>query len=108
MIDILQTNKEAIESMCGQFGMKRLDVFGSAARGDFNPETSDLDFLIEFHDNGPGISDRYFGFIRAMEEYFGMKVDTVFGPRTKSPYLQKEIDNDRELLYEAQGSRAAA
>ncbi|MFI5180687.1 MAG: nucleotidyltransferase domain-containing protein [Thermoanaerobaculia bacterium] len=28
--------------------MKRLRLFGSSARGSFDPESSDLDFLVEF------------------------------------------------------------
>ena len=33
---------------CRQFGVRRLRVFGSAARGDFQPEWSDLDFIAQF------------------------------------------------------------
>jgi uncharacterized protein len=47
----------------------RLDVFGSAARGaDFDPATSDADFLVAF-DKNSGLSalDQFLGFSEALE-----------------------------------------
>jgi uncharacterized protein len=39
----------AIAEICRRFCVLRLEVFGSAARGDdFDPVTSDADFLVEF------------------------------------------------------------
>jgi predicted nucleotidyltransferase len=108
MIDLLDANRTEIAAICERFGVSRLEVFGSAARGDFEPASSDLDFLIEFEDYGPGIADRYFDFIRAMEAHFGRKVDTVFGPNVKNPILQEEIDQTRELVYESPGRKIAA
>lgn len=41
--------KEELAAICRRYGVARLDVFGSAARGtDFDPQTSDADFLVEF------------------------------------------------------------
>lgn len=108
MIDVIRDNQAEIESFCREFGVSTLEVFGSAARGDFNSVTSDLDFLIEFIDYGPGIASRYFGYIRAMENHFGRKIDTVFGPKVKNPILQEEIDQARELVYESPSRKVAA
>ena len=61
---------------CRANGIKRLDVFGSALRADFGPE-SDVDLLVEFEpDRTPGLFD----FVRMEEELadlFGRKVDLV-------------------------------
>ncbi len=108
MIDLLKHNQETIKAICEEYGVLRLEVFGSAARGDFVPETSDLDFVVEFLDYGPGIAKRYFGFIRAMEAQFGRKVDTVFGPTMKNPIFQEEVDRSRELIYESTSGKVAA
>jgi predicted nucleotidyltransferase len=41
-----------IAELCRRHGVRRLELFGSAARGtDFDPEQSDADFLIEFEDS---------------------------------------------------------
>ncbi|MGD9712051.1 MAG: nucleotidyltransferase family protein [Thermomicrobiales bacterium] len=108
MIELLQKDLATIKDLCERYGVSRLEVFGSAARGDFDLETSDLDFVIEFFDYGPGISKRYFGFVRAMEDHFLRKIDTVFGPTMKNPIFQEEVDRSRELLYESPGREIAA
>ena len=48
MIDAIQLRREELWALCRRFHVRRLDLFGSAARGDFDPERSDLDFLVEF------------------------------------------------------------
>jgi predicted nucleotidyltransferase len=42
-----------IAALCRRYGVRRLDIIGSAARGsDFDPDSSDADFLVEFEDDG--------------------------------------------------------
>ena len=46
--------REELAELCRQYDVARLEVFGSAARGtDFDPETSDADFLVEFDPDRP-------------------------------------------------------
>ncbi|MGN6627162.1 MAG: nucleotidyltransferase family protein, partial [Tepidisphaeraceae bacterium] len=46
MIDLIERNREQIVALCKKHGVKRLELFGSAARDeDFDPKTSDVDFL---------------------------------------------------------------
>ncbi len=45
---ILEKYKDFIESICADLRVKRLDLVGSAARTDFQPERSDIDLLVEF------------------------------------------------------------
>jgi len=45
----IQDHKEKIAELCRNYGVRRLEVFGSATRvTDFDPERSDADFLVEF------------------------------------------------------------
>ena len=45
--------KEELAELCRRHGVARLEVFGSAVRGmDFDPLTSDADFLVEFRPDG--------------------------------------------------------
>ena len=58
------TNRyDEIAALCQRYGVQRLDLFGSAARGtDFDPGTSDVDFLVEFEQPPlPGIARRFLG-----------------------------------------------
>ena len=51
MIALIAEKKDRIAEHCRRLNVKRLEVFGSAARGDFDPEKSDIDFLVEFGKN---------------------------------------------------------
>ena len=44
----IESRREQIEAICREHKVARLLVFGSVLREDFNPETSDIDFLVEF------------------------------------------------------------
>ena len=50
MIDLIAEHRAEIADLCRQYGVLRLDLFGSAATGAFNEETSDLDFVATFAD----------------------------------------------------------
>jgi len=39
---------DAIRELCVKYRVKRLAVFGSAAKGTFDPAKSDVDFVVEF------------------------------------------------------------
>ena len=43
---VVEQRRGDIEDLCARFKVKRLELFGSAARADFDAETSDLDFLV--------------------------------------------------------------
>src|SRR5438445_549760 len=72
MIAEIALRREDLGELCGRFHVRRLDVFGSAAHGDFDPARSDLDFLVEFKPVASGAyADAFFGFKEALEELFG-------------------------------------
>ena len=86
MIPELQERRAAVEAMCRRFGVRRLDVFGSAAVGEFR-EDSDLDFLVEFGEPEDGrYWNQYFGLLFALEDLFGRHIDLVEEQAIKNPY----------------------
>ncbi len=61
----LSAQREALAALCRRHGVSRLAVFGSAARGgDFDPDASDVDLLVEFAPDAP----RSLGALLALEE----------------------------------------
>ena len=91
-----------IAELCRRFYVRRLDAFGSAVRGDFDPARSDLDFVVEFERGHPlGGLEIYFGLKEALEALFGRKVDLVSEGSVRNPYLRKSIDESRETVYAA-------
>jgi uncharacterized protein len=70
---------EPLADLCRCYGVARLEVFGSAARGlDFDPKRSDFDFLVEFEQRSdlPPL-EQFFGFAEALEQLLGRPVDLV-------------------------------
>ncbi len=63
--------------LCRRYGVTRLDVFGSAARGmDFDALTSDVDFLVEFGPPGDDLA-RFLDLKDELEALLGQTVDLV-------------------------------
>ena len=102
MHSILQDRREGLTPICARYGVRRLELFGSATTDRFNPATSDLDLLVEFE---PGrledMADRYFGLLEDLEAFFGRKVDLVIASAIKNPYFLQAIQDSRTLLYAA-------
>lgn len=68
------------------FGVRRIGVFGSAARNSAG-DKSDLDLLVEFSEKS---FDNYFGLKFFLEDLFGRKVDLVIA-ETLKPRLKPRI-----------------
>ena len=104
----LATARPAVIALCRRFAVRRLELFGSAARGDFDPATSDADFLVEFEDRGwEGSSDRYFGLLFGLEDLLGRKVDLVERSAVRNPHFLAVAEQHRELIYDAGSPQAA-
>ena len=76
------------------FGVRRLALFGSQARGEATAK-SDLDFVVEFQP-GEKTVDRYMDLMDYLEALFGCEVDLV-PAETIKPRLKKAIEHD--LVY---------
>lgn len=59
MLKKIESHREQIARLCRRHGVRRLELFGSAARGaDFEPDRSDIDFLVNFiDDKTPTLAD---------------------------------------------------
>lgn len=102
MLPLIEQNRERIDELCRQYRVRRLDLFGSAARGNFDPARSDLDFLVEFIDFTPeNAADRYFGLLIDLEDLFGRKVDLVSARAIRNPFFRQVAEQTRTLLYAA-------
>jgi predicted nucleotidyltransferase len=102
MIREVEERTQAIEELCRSHHVRRLELFGSAASGGFDPASSDIDFLVEFEELRPGeYADAYFGLLEALQEIFRRKIDLVVTRSVKNPYLLERIRQSRALLYAA-------
>lgn len=87
---ILAILAERQREIARQFGVKRLSLFGSAARGELR-EDSDVDVLVEF--DGPATFDGYFGLKDHLESLLGRTVDLVT-ERGLKPRAKRQVERD--------------
>jgi hypothetical protein len=103
MIRLIKDNREALKELCTKYRVQRLEVFGSALTGkNFDAETSDLDFLVEFLPLKTGeYADTYFGLLEALESLFSRRIDLIMVRAVKNPYFLESINKNRKVLYAA-------
>ena len=102
MLSLVEEHREQLIEICRRFEVRRLELFGSGARGDFKEESSDLDFLVAFRREGKlSAPDRFLGLLAALEELFGRKIDLVDVSSHRNPYFMADALRHRELLYAA-------
>jgi len=98
----IDLKREQIAELCRLHRVWRLALFGSAVREHFDPERSDLDFLVEFEPLAPGTYARtYFGLLEALQQLFGRPVDLVIESAIKNPYFRQSVEQSQTLLYAA-------
>jgi hypothetical protein len=89
-MDALKILKEHESEIKRRFGVKRIGIFGSHARGE-EKETSDVDVLVEFE--VPSF-DNFMDLAFFLEELFGREVDLVttrgLSPHV-APFVEREV-----------------
>lgn len=71
MIPAFFERRTELEGLGRRFGVRRLEVFGSAATEAFHAEDSDLDFLVEFEATASaGYTDRYLSLLESLQQLF--------------------------------------
>ncbi len=103
MNSIVKEKIPQIVALCKKYRVERMYLFGSAARDDFDPATSDIDFLYAF---SPELTineygDNFFGLLFALEDMFGRKIDMTAEKSLSNPYLIESVNRDKTLVYGA-------
>lgn len=96
----LEGKEEALAGLCRRHHVRRLYLFGSSLRADFDPERSDLDFLVELGEPPDGRpANQYFGLLKELQSLFGRPVDLVDATAIRNPWFRKSVEaTRRELL----------
>lgn len=102
MIAELTEHQGEVVALCRRFGVRRLDVFGSATSGDFDSARSDVDFLVELEPPaGTSRFDAFFGLKEGLEAILGRPVDLVDPSALENPYFAAMVEQTRQELYAA-------
>jgi predicted nucleotidyltransferase len=102
MYQVIEQKRQELESICRRHRVERIELFGSAAGEGFDPERSDLDFLVSFQELGLNqYADAYFGLKEDLEALFQRPVDLVVASAIQNPYFRQAVDSTRMLVYAA-------
>lgn len=101
MLAEIISHRQNLIVLCQRYRVRRLQLFGSAASGNFKPATSDLDFIAEFGDTQAlDYADRYLDFAEALERLFQRRVDVITQRSIRNPYFQAEVEKTAQTIYE--------
>ncbi|MBI4660677.1 MAG: nucleotidyltransferase domain-containing protein [Verrucomicrobia bacterium] len=94
----IQIDREKIAEFCRARGIRKLSLFGSVLREDFEPRRSDVDVLADF---APGVRPglKFFGYGEELAEVIGRKVD-FHTEAWLSKYFRDEVVREAVPIYE--------
>jgi predicted nucleotidyltransferase len=98
---LIANNREALGDLCRAHGVQRLEVFGSIVRGDFDPQRSDVDVLVEFQ---PAVASSFTNFLNLKEvpeAVFRRPVDLVELRAVRNRRLRHYIEKSKSPVYAA-------
>ncbi len=99
MIDLVEKNRNQIAGLCRKYGVRKLELFGSAAQGEFDVAKSDIDFFYEFDSNPNGLADRYFGLGEELQQILGCAVDLVSAADAHNPFFLRVANRQQASVY---------
>ena len=99
---ILSPHQAELVALCKKYHVRRLGVFGSALREDFDPQHSDLDLLVYIDpESSNSYFDDYFGLREGLAALLGRPIDLLAIKSLENPYFIQRIAQEREILYAA-------
>jgi uncharacterized protein len=99
LADIVE-KRDALAALCRRYGVTRLEVFGSAARGvGFDPNRSDADFLVTFSPVARNDLAAFADLKEALENLLGRPVDLV---EREAVEASRNFIRRRAILSEAE------
>jgi hypothetical protein len=97
---LVTEHRQGIAALCGRTHVRRLDLFGSASRGEFDPQRSDLDFVVEFEALPSNeLADAFFALKDGLEVLFQRPVDLVVERAIRNPYFKASVERDRQPVH---------
>ncbi len=89
--------EDKIREYCAGQPIRRLSVFGSAARDELKPE-SDIDLLVEYFPDAPVGYFSMARHMRELSEIVGRSVDLAT-PNSLSRYIREDVLESARLIY---------
>ena len=101
MLTAVALDADAITRACELHGVERLRIFGSILTDRFDPERSDVDFLVDFLPGNDDLFNDYFDLKTELERIVGRQVDLVDASAVTNPYFKASVFGSAQDLYAA-------
>lgn len=100
MQEFIVAQRQEIAELCRRHHVRRMAVFGSAARDDFDPSTSDIDLIVEF-DEMPieQYADNKWALEEELANRFSRKIDLLTWSSIQNPYFLGAIQRSCQPVY---------
>ena len=96
----LDLRRPELTALCRRLCVQKLDGFGSAVTDRFDPNTSDLDFVVSFEPLAPArYADCYFTLREELASLFGREIDLVTEQSLANPYFRARVECERQNLF---------
>ena len=97
----LTVKLEELARLCERLGVRRLELFGSAAR-QAGKRAGDLDFVVDLGDLPPReYADAYFRLLESLEALFNLPVDLITPANLANPHFRQRVEQEKILLCAA-------
>ncbi len=97
--DIIADNIEAIRAICRQYDVTALYLFGSSAKGTFDPRSSDIDLQVDLGRYEPGVSTRYVGMYQALSALLSREIDLITTQASGNEAFMRDVIASRRAIY---------
>jgi len=104
--DEISKNRTQFIFLCKNHKVKYLYAFGSSVSEKFDPEKSDIDLLVEIDSKDPiDRGEKLLSLWDLFEDFFNRKVDLLTDASIRNPFLRKNIDSTKVLIYDGSGQK---
>ena len=104
-MQIIEQKKEELRQLCEQHKVDRLYLFGSVLTNKFAPD-SDIDFLVLLEPLPPiERGEHLMALWSGLEDLFARKIDLLTEESVKNPFLRRELNKTRRLIYDRQSQK---
>lgn len=99
MQSLIDDNRDAIKALCRRYGVRKMELFGSVVRDDFDAGTSDVDVLVVFE---PAMNNSFGNFLdlkEALEALLRRPVDLLEPHTIRNRRLRHYIEQSSVSVY---------
>lgn len=98
---LVEINRQDIARLCRLHGVRKMELFGSILRDDFDLQNSDVDVLVDFDPQSAASFTNFLNLKESLEALFGRSVDLVELRAIRNRRLRHYIERSKLPVYAA-------